>query len=426
MKAPSSIELSRDALRGNLRFLRRIVGPDVQFCSVVKGDAYGHGIRQFVPMAEDCGVRRFAVFAATEAEAVLRARRTDCDIMIMGHIDPQDLSWAVREGIAVWVFDGRRLEAMVDAAGTVGRPARVHLELETGLNRTGLTGQALARAVEQLVDAEERIIVEGVCTHLAGAESAANAMRIQEQLRRFEATCEDLRGQGLAIPLCHSACSAAALTLPQSRMDMVRVGIAQFGFWPSMETRIQYQLQQGGGMERRFHDPLRRVLRWSSALMEVKEVPPGEFVGYGTSYMTTARQRIGAVPVGYAHGFVRHLSNLGHVLVRGRRAAVVGVVNMSMMLIDVTHIPGARPGDEVVVIGRQGRAEITVTSFSDLSRVPSYEVLVRIPSDIPRVVVERSSTKTGRTSGPTTPAEREEASRTARDEEHESADQQDR
>ena len=391
MRSPSHIELSRDALRSNLRFLRRVVGPGVRFCSVVKGDAYGHGIRHFVPMAEDCGVRGFAVFDATEAEAVLRARRTDCDVMIMGHIDPQDLPWAVQEGIAVWVFDDRRLEAAADAAGRIGRTARVHLELETGLNRTGLKGPALTRIVQQILDAGARIVVEGVCTHLAGAESAANAQRIQEQLHRFEAACEALRAQGLTIPLRHTACSAAALTLPHTRMDLVRVGIAQFGFWPSTETRIQYRLQEGGGMEQRFHDPLHRVLRWSSELMEVKEVPPGEFIGYGTSYMTTSRQRIGAVPVGYAHGFARQLSNLGHLLVRGRRAPVVGVVNMSMMLVDVTHIPGARPGDEVVVIGRQGRAEISVSSFSDLARTPNYEVLVRIPSDLPRIVRERSS-----------------------------------
>ncbi len=426
MKSPSSIELSREALRGNLRFLRRVVGPDVQFCSVVKGDAYGHGIRQFVPMAEDCGVRRFAVFDATEAAAVLRARRTDCDVMIMGHIAPQDLPWAVREGIAVWVFDGRRLTAMADAAETVGRPARIHLELETGLHRTGLEGHALAGAVARIRRAGAHVIVEGVCTHLAGAESAANAMRVQEQLRNFETACAALEAQGIPVGLRHAACSAAALTLPQARMDLVRVGIAQFGFWPSTETRIQYQLQDARGMDQRFHDPLRRVLRWSSALMEVKEVPPGRFIGYGTSYMTTTRQRIGAVPVGYAHGFVRHLSNLGHVLVHGRRAPVVGVVNMSMMLVDVTHIPGAAPGDEVVVIGRQDRAEITVGSFSDLSRTPNYEVLVRIPADIPRVVVERSVTKTGRTSGPAAPADQEEAPPAPRGEEREATEQHDR
>lgn len=393
MKAASNIELSREALRRNLRFLRRVIGPDVQLCSVVKGDAYGHGIRQFVPMAEECGVTRFAVFDASEAEAVLRARRTTCDVMIMGHIDPDDLPWAVREGVAVWVFDLRRLGAALDAATRIGRPARIHLELETGLHRTGLEGPVLTHSVEQILGAGDRVAVEGVCTHLAGAESAANGLRIQEQLRRFEAECTALRAQGLPIRLRHTACSAAALTLPQSRMDMVRVGIAQFGFWPSTETRIQYQLQHAGGVERGFHDPLRRVLRWSSVLMDVKEVPPGEFVGYGTSYVTTTRRRIGAVPVGYAHGFVRQLSNLGHLLVRGRRAPVVGVVNMSMMLVDVSHVPGAAPGDEVVVIGRQGRAEITVSSFSDLSRTPSYEVLVRIPADIPRIIVERPPPK---------------------------------
>jgi len=395
MFGPSRIELSLDALRRNIRFLRRVVGPDVRLSSVVKGDAYGHGIRHFVPMAEECGVRHFAVFDAAEAAAVLEHRTADSGVMIMGHIDARDLPWAIREGIAFWIFDPGRLEAAIDAAQKVGTAARVHLELETGLHRTGLEGPALERAITLLLDAGSQLVLEGVCTHLAGAEAAANALRIQEQLQCFEEACAALRARGITVPCRHTACSAAALTLPEARMDMVRVGIAQFGFWPSSETRIRYQLREGGE-KRRHQDPLRRVLRWSSALMGVKEVPPGEFVGYGTSYLTTTRQRIGAVPVGYGHGFVRHLSNLGYVLVRGRRASVVGVVNMSMMLVDVTNIPGAQAGDEVVVIGRQGRAEITVGSFSDLARAPNYEVLVRIPLDIPRTVsrkrLERSGT----------------------------------
>jgi alanine racemase len=134
-------------------------------------------------------------------------------------------------------------------------------------------------------------------------------------------------------------------------------------------------------------DALRRVMKWYSRVMAIQHVAPGEFVGYGNAYLTTRCQRIASVPVGYAHGFSRSLSNLGHVLVHGRHAQVVGTVNMNMMLVDVTDMPDVRPGDEVVIIGRQGRLSISVGSFSDLTRNLNYEVLVRIPSEIPRVVV---------------------------------------
>jgi alanine racemase len=386
--APSWIELSESALRKNLRFLRRCIGKGCRFISVVKGNAYGHGIPQFVPLAQRCGVRRFAVFSADEAQRVLRARTESCEVMIMGPISADALAWAVEQDVSFYVLDLPALETALKTARGLGRPARIHLELETGLNRTGLDPEQLERAVERVRDNPDLLRVEGVCTHFAGAESVSNYLRVQNQIAAFNEQWAWLQGRGIPLGLRHTACSAAVLTYPETIMDMVRVGISHYGFWPTQETRMSFVLHNRGETHKRFVDPLRRVMSWKSRVMHLKSVGPGQWVGYGQSYMTNRRQLIASVPVGYSHGFTRSLSNLGHTLVRGRRAPVVGLVNMNMMMLNVTDIPGVEVGDEVVLIGRQKKVQITVSSFADLTRNPNYEVLVRLPSELPRMVVD--------------------------------------
>jgi len=195
-----------------------------------------------------------------------------------------------------------------------------------------------------------------------------------------------VRERGLAPRYRHTACSAATFSYPQTQMDLVRVGIAQYGYWPSQETRMRFLLRQQEKNGAPVKDPLRRVMRWVTSVMSVKTVEAGEFVGYGRSHLTTRRQRIATIPVGYGQGFPRVLSNLGYVLVKGRRAPVVGVVNMNLTTVDVTEIPDVQAGDEVVLIGRQGREAISVGWFGDITRMLNYEVLVRIPRDVPRVM----------------------------------------
>ncbi|HUT79368.1 MAG TPA: alanine racemase [Polyangia bacterium] len=384
---PSVIELSASALKHNLRFLQGQLPQGTLFSSVIKGSAYGHGIGVFVPLAESCGVRHFSVSGADEALAAWNSRTEDSELMVMGWLDSAAVEWAVEQGISFWIFDVERARQALGAALRTRKPARVHLEIETGLNRTGLDAGDLDAVLEIVAEHPSRFVIEGLCTHLAGAESAANHQRIERQIESFRRISDALKEKGVAIGRRHVACSAAIFAYPETVLDLVRCGIAQYGFWPSTEIRMRWALGNEPGSPRMGQDALRRVMKWRSQVMAVRDVGPGEFVGYGNSYLTTRRQRIAAVPVGYAHGFARSLSNLGHVLVQGRHAQVVGTVNMSMMLVDVTDLPGVQPGSEVVIIGKQGRLAISVSSFSDLTRNLNYEVLVRIPSEIPRVVV---------------------------------------
>lgn len=383
MLHPSRIEISKSALNQNIRFIRELIGDKVKLSSVVKGNAYGHGIDKFVPIAEEAGIDHFSVFSADEASKVLRVCHHCSDVMIMGNIDNEDLGWAIDKGIEFYVFELERLQAAINAAKKKKKKAKIHIEVETGMNRTWFNIDELKKAISLIKKNEDHLSLEGFCTHYAGAESIANYLRIQNQYKKFNRYIKAIEKEGLHPKRYHSACSAATITYPKTRMDMVRIGILQYGFWPTRETFIHYISKHSEPKE-----PLRRVLSWKSKIMNVKKVKTGEFVGYGTTYLAQRDMMIATVPVGYSHGFARGLSNIGRVLVNGDRVGVIGMVNMNLMTIDITGRENIKKGDEVVIIGKQGELELSVSSFSELSSQVNYETLTRLPQDIPRKIVK--------------------------------------
>lgn len=384
---PSRIELDRSSYKKNITFLQDYVGRDVVFSSVIKGNAYGHGIKDFVPMAEECGVRHFSVFSSDEARQACRARTKDSHVMIMGMISNEALGWAIENEVSFYVFEMDRMKVAVREAKRIGKPARIHLHLETGMNRLGLDEKRFEETVKIIKENPEDLQVDGICTHYAGAESVGNYVRIKEQIENFEGYYAWFLEQGIEPRHRHSACSASALNYPETIMDMVRIGIAQYGFWPNRETYMNF-VKKHPDVNAKHKDPLERVLSWKSRIMSTKNVSAGEFVGYGNTYLTSRDQRIASVPIGYSHGFGRNLTNVGIVLVNGERAPVAGLVNMNLLTIDITDIPEVSKGDEVVIIGKQGEQEMTVASFSEMRNFMNYEVLVQIPGSLPRTIVE--------------------------------------
>ena len=383
MLYPSVIELSKSCLKQNIDYLKKRIGHSVKFVSVIKGNAYGHGIREFLPLAEECGVDYFAVFDSAEAEVAFNVKKSDTKLMIMGMIANQDVKWAVKNGISFFVFENSRLKQAIKDAKNLKKKAKIHLEVETGLHRTGFSDEELKKAVKLIKQNDKHLFIDGVCTHYAGAESVANYVRVHNQIKRFNETKDWLKEKGIIPKYYHTACSAASLVYPETRMDLVRMGIAQYGFWPSEEVRMHALLSKDEDFKQR---PLKRVLRWKSHIMGIEHVEPGEFISYGNYFQATRKTKIATVPVGYSHGYRRSLSNLGFVLVKGKKAPVIGMVNMNVMIIDVTSIPFVKKGDTVVLIGKQGKHEITVASFSELSNLVNYELLTRLPESIPRIV----------------------------------------
>jgi alanine racemase len=271
----------------------------------------------------------------------------------------------------------------LEAARKTGRKARIHLEVETGMNRTGLEKEPFKKALTIIRQNTDTLDYRGICSHLAGAESIGNYYRIQHQIKRFKELIKLNLKSGPAPSLIHAACSAAMIRYPGTRYDLVRVGILQYGFFPSPEIFIEYTKRTGN-----FDNPFKRLIRWTSQVMDVKHVNMGDYIGYGTGFLSSSNMKVAAIPVGYAHGYNRSLSNQGSVLVRGRRLNVVGLVNMNMLLVDATDLDDVCIGDEAVLIGRQDDAEISVASFSEISNQVDYELLTRLNSTIPRVLVD--------------------------------------
>jgi alanine racemase len=362
------LEIDLDAIRANAETIARFVAP-AGFAAVVKANAYGHGITE-VARALEGRVAQFCVYELGEAVR-LRDAGIGAPILVMGPVEPGDLELAHASGAAITLWDtGAYARRVASVARRRKRPFSVHVKIETGVTRIGLPPAAAPKALAEYLRTPE-IALEGAYSHLAAAEELDSDFTLL-QLTRF---MDALRG---APPLTrHIAASAAALLWPQMRLDLVRVGIALYGLWPSPETRARL----GDAI------PLRPALRWTSQLVEVRDVAPETSVGYGRTYRTTSQSRIGVVPIGYAEGIPRAVSNRGAVLVAGRRCPIVGRVCMNMTMIDVTAVPGAVPGTPVTLIGGDGEAHLAAEDWASWADTIGYEIVARLPSEIPRVYV---------------------------------------
>ncbi len=382
MHSTSWIEINKDNIKRNLKYLIKRIGK-AKFTSVIKGNAYGHGIETYLPVAESCGINSFAVSDAFEAYQAEQVKSDDTELIIMYMIDNGDLQWAIEKDIAYYVFDFDRLEKTLEVSKRIGKKARIHIELETGMNRTGFEEQDLNKLIDILKSNLEHIQFEGICTHFAGAESVANYLRIINQFDKFKKFRDLFNTLRLLPYYYHTACSAAVLTYPETILNMARIGIAQYGFWPSKETRMYNLLSDTNKFTK---DPLHRALSWKSKIMTIKNVKAGDFVSYGNSHLALKNEKLAIIPVGYSHGYSRSMSNLGHVLINKKKAPIVGMVNMNLIIADVTNIRDTKINDEVVLIGKQGVHEISVSSFADMANYVNYEMLTRLPDSIPRII----------------------------------------
>ncbi len=380
----SYIELSESAVKNNIDFINNYLGENVTFSSVVKGNAYGHSIEHYCPLAHKCGVRHFSVFSAQEALDVTKALSNhEFTLMIMGQIDNEELAWAIENGVEFYVFEQDRLDFAIMTSKKLAKKALIHIDLETGMNRTGIAQKDIASTFKKIETKLDYIEVKGVCTHFAGAENIANYKRIKEQFNRFKRYQLKLNTYPWLEAKKHLASSSATIRYPHTQMDLVRIGILQFGFFPTQEIFVYYSTKFKTNI-----NPLKRILSWKTKVMDTKMVKAGEFVGYGTSYLTNQTTRIALLPIGYSFGFSRSLSNHGKVLINGARFDVIGTVNMSMLAVDISLDETIKKGDEVVLIGNQGEQELSVSSFSDFSQLINYELLTRLPQDIPRIVTK--------------------------------------
>lgn len=366
---PTWAEVDLDAIAHNVRRLQELAAP-AGLMAVVKADGYGHGAVMVARTALAHGARRLAV-AMVEEGVHLRQSAIACPILVMGWTPPEQYGLALRYDLELTVSSEAEARALADAARREGRRVRVHLKIDTGMGRLGFRWDdpQLGQAVARLANLTHLEMV-GVYTHLASADDLQVPLAGQ-QLEAFAEALERLAARGVRPPLRHVANSAALLQIPAARYDLVRPGIALYGL-----DAFPQAVRTFG---------LRPALSWKTRVALVKEVPAGTPISYGATYVTPRPSRIATLPVGYADGLRRALSNRGQVLVNGRRAPIVGRVCMDQVMVDVTDAGQVAVGDEVVLIGSQGAESITADEMAAWMDTIGYEVVTGIGRRVPRI-----------------------------------------
>lgn len=375
----STINIYSKALESNIKFIRSLIGEGPILSAVVKGNAYGHGISIMIESLEEAGVRHFSVYSSPEAREAIKYLSPESTLMIMGFVCDEDYKWIIDNNVQFYVSNLYELNKAIENSKLCNKKARIHIDIETGMNRTGFIYSNLKKVIPIIKSNYDKLEIIGTSSHLAGAESIANFTRIKKQLSVFKKRLSFLNESGIDTGIKHIASSAATITYPETRLDLVRVGILLYGYWPTRETFIHYVHRK-----KVKSDPLKRALKWYSQVISIKKVPEGGFIGYGLSYQAQFPMKIMIIPVGYSNGYSRSLSNEGRVLVKGLSAPVIGCVNMNMIICDITHIAKVKIGDEVVLIGNQGDNEISFSSFAEMNNSLNYEILARLPQNIER------------------------------------------
>lgn len=368
------IAVSLAALRANAHALRELVRP-ARAAFVVKSNAYGHGLVD-VALAIEPYAAQLCVYSLEEALALRRGGVT-APVLVMGPVPANalDAAYAAKVSIALWDMHGYLYDVVRVAERRHGAFS-VHVKIDTGTARFGIDSREAPDAIEEYLRRPE-LHVAGIFSHLAAAEELDSPYTLA-QLARLEGVCarvEPLLHQRGAHPTRHIAASAAAMLWPQTRLDMARIGIALYGLWPSPQAR---NAMLASALE------LQPALTYLSSLAAVREIPAGTPVGYGLSHIASERTRIGVVPLGYADGIPRALSNTGAFVVDGARCPIVGRVCMNVTLLDLAAAPAARAGSAVTLIGTQGEATVSADDWAECAGTINYEIVARLPAEIPR------------------------------------------
>jgi len=377
-------EIDLDALAHNYRELRRVTAPAASLMAVVKADAYGHGAPQVARVALQNGASFLAVARMDEAIR-LRQAGISAPILLFGYSLPAYVESLIDQNIRASVNSLDAARALSTAAEHCHKIIKAHIKIDTGMGRLGIMADGIAPTATHTSTTESAvnmvmaiaalpgIEVEGIFTHFASADSRDKSHALG-QLSHFKDLLQALEERGFDAAYRHAANSAATIEMPESHLDLVRPGIAQYGLWPSDEVDRQ-------------RIDLKPVMSIKSSVIHVKEVGADFGVSYGSTYVTPGPTRIATIPIGYADGYDRILSSKGHMLVRGKRAPIIGRVCMDLTMIDVGHIPDVSLEDEVVLLGTQGKETISADEIAAKVGTINYEIVSSLTLRVPKVYV---------------------------------------
>lgn len=363
-------EIDLSAFRHNLKQIQSVVGAEVRVMAVVKANAYGHGAVPCAKAAIEAGAHALAV-AHIEEGIELRENGLQGPILILSGVFPDEIDELIQHDLAPILYSQPLAKLLAEKAQKAGKEVAVHLKIETGMNRLGIAPEDFACFLQQVKE-YPALRLQGICTHLSSADEDDPEFT-QQQLSKFNTVLQAAEQTEFAN--IHSANSAALLKFPESRFNMVRPGINLYGALTSPD------FQPAANM---FPEPLQPVMRWTTRVMHLRNVPSKTPLSYGRQFVTQRDSRIATLPVGYADGLLRCLSNKMQVLVRGKAVPQVGTICMDFILIDVTDFPEVQEGDEVVLLGRQGESEINADLMAQWANTISYEILCSVGKRVPR------------------------------------------
>jgi alanine racemase len=368
---PTRAEVDLGNIRHNVRTFVDLVGPSCRVMAVVKADAYGHGAVEVSRAALEAGASRLGVALVEEAEE-LREAGVDAPLHLLFEPPPESAGRVVDLGLVPTVYTSPYARELSRCASSRGRRVPVHIKVDTGMHRVGVSPEGATRFVEE-VRGLPGVELEGIYTHLATASEPGDPFAA-EQVERLEAVVRALRERGLRVPLVHAAASGAALSLPHSRLDMVRLGIAMYGLLPGSAYAGRVDI--------------RPALSLRTRISHVFRVRGGEGVSYGLTYRCPRDTWLAVLPLGYADGLPRALSNRWEVLIGGKPYPLVGTVCMDLCMVDLGE-DRRQPGEEVTVVGGWGEERVGVERMAELLGTINYEVVCAIGKRVPRIYRDR-------------------------------------
>jgi alanine racemase len=367
-------EIDLDAIQYNIESIKKNIKKNTQIIAVIKTDGYGHGALQIANMLEsDNRIWGYAVATAEEA-LLLREKNIAKPILILGYTFPYSYKELISKEIRPTVFTLEAASELSKVAAELGTKCKMHIKVDTGMTRIGIRpgdeGIKLIKEISALPELE----IEGIFTHFATADET-DKTKTYAQLDKFKGFAEQVEGElGITIPLKHCSNSAGIVEIPEANMDAVRAGIIIYGLWPSKEVENDHRID------------LKPVLSLKSKVVYVKSVPKGQEISYGGTFTTKRETRVATICIGYGDGYPRALSNLGHVLIKGQKAPIIGRVCMDQFMVDVTDI--SEPilvGDTVTLIGKDGKKTITMEEVGDISGRFNYELACDLGKRVPRI-----------------------------------------
>jgi len=364
---PTWAEIDLGAIDFNYRQVKKLIGNNIYMMVVVKANAYGHGTVEVSRVLEKAGVDYLGV--ATTDEAVrLRDHGINSPILILGSVLPEEAKVAMERNITLTLCSDDLLDSIKKLNKQTNLKARVHVKIDTGMGRIGVWHEEALDFIKK-VSHDKSFILEGAYTHFSSA--GRDDFFTHYQIESFEKLLVDIEKHWVKIPLKHAANSIATVDFKRSHMNLVRPGLVIYGMYPKFTFPKLIKLKS--------------ALALKTKIVFIKDVPPGRSISYGRTYITQKHTKIATLPIGYADGYERSLSNKANVLVRGQRAPVIGKVTMDQVMIDVSHIKGVKIGDEVVLIGKQGNEEIRAEKLARLAGTIAYETVCSISNRVPRV-----------------------------------------